>query len=95
VVGAGTGQTTRLRRVGGAARNGATGKPDAVRLAIMAAGAAKYSWFGPAVVARTVADGPFGQAQYGQDRSADEAIVRLTGLATLIASWASTVLDAE
>ena len=63
------------------------GSADSVRAAIAACGAAKYSWFGPAVVSRAVRD-HLGPSSYGQDRSASEALRRVTGIVTLIADWA-------
>ena len=66
---------------------GWTGSADAVRTAIAACGAAKYSWFAPAVAGRAARD-RIGQSSYGQDASADAAARRVTGLVTLIADWA-------
>ena len=63
------------------------GSPDSVRAAIAACGAAKYSWFGPAVLSRAIRD-HLGPSSYGQDRSAGEAVRRVTGIVTLIAEWA-------
>jgi hypothetical protein len=60
---------------------------DAVRAAIAACGAAKYSWFAPALLTRAIRD-DLGPSSYGQDRSAAEAVRRVTGLVTLIAEWA-------
>jgi hypothetical protein len=66
---------------------GWTGSADAVRTTIAACGAAKYSWFAPAVVGRAARD-HIGQSSYGQDTSAAAAVRRVTGLVTLIADWA-------
>ena len=63
------------------------GSDDAVRTAVHACGAAKYSWFGPAMAARAARD-DLGRSSYRQDTSAAEAIRRLTPLVTLIADWA-------
>jgi hypothetical protein len=68
------------------------GSADTVRRAIAACGAAKYSWFGPAVLGRVIRDGTFGHPQYGQDRSGTQALRRLQGLAALLADWAQTTL---
>jgi hypothetical protein len=67
---------------------GWTGSPDAVRTAVHASGAAKYSWFGPAMAARAAA-GDLGRSSYRQDTSPAAAIRRLTPLVTLITDWAS------
>jgi hypothetical protein len=66
---------------------GWTGSDDAVRTAIHACGAAKYSWFGPAMAVRAARD-DLGRSSYRQDTSAAAAIARLTPLVTLIADWA-------
>jgi hypothetical protein len=66
---------------------GWTGPPDAVRTAIAACGAAKYSWFAPAIAGRVARD-HIGPSSYGQDTSAAGAARRVTGLVTLIADWA-------
>jgi hypothetical protein len=63
------------------------GSADAVRTAIAACGAAKYSWFAPAVAGRAARD-RIGQSSYGQDTSAAAAARRVTPLVTLIAHWA-------
>ena len=65
------------------------GSADSARAAIAACGAAKYSWFGPAVLSRAVRD-DLGPSSYGQDRSAAAALRRVTGLVTLIADWSSS-----
>jgi hypothetical protein len=66
---------------------GWTGSDDAVRTWIHASGAAKYSWFGPAMAARAARD-DLGRSSYRQDTSAADAIRRLTPLVTLITDWA-------
>jgi hypothetical protein len=66
---------------------GWAGSPDAVRTAIAASGAAKYSWFAPMVAGRAARD-HIGPSSYGQDTSAAAAARRVTGLVTLIADWA-------
>lgn len=48
---------------------GWTGSADAVRSTIAACGAAKYSWFAPAIAGRAARD-HIGQSSYGQDSSA-------------------------
>ncbi len=65
---------------------GWTGSPDAVRTAVAASGAAKYSWFAPMVAGRAARD-HIGPSSYGQDTSAAAAARRVTGLVTLIADW--------
>jgi hypothetical protein len=71
---------------------GWSGSPDTVRHAIMAAGAAKYSWFGPAVLSRAASGEPYGHSQYGQDHSGEQALLRLRGLMTMLADWAEHTL---
>jgi len=66
---------------------GWTGSADAVRTTIAACGAAKYSWFAPAVAGRAARD-HIGRSPYGQDTSAAAAARRVTSLVTLIANWA-------
>ncbi|WP_203924229.1 aminoglycoside phosphotransferase family protein [Rugosimonospora africana] len=67
---------------------GFTGSPDPVRRAIAICGAAKYCWFGPAVLSRVLRDGTFGHPQYGQDEGGQAAVDRLRGLVELLAAWA-------
>jgi Phosphotransferase enzyme family len=69
---------------------GWAGSDDAVRTAIYASGAAKYSWFGPAMAVRAARD-DLGRSSYRQDTSAAAAIHRLTPLVTLIADWADRI----
>ena len=66
---------------------GWTGSADAVRTTIAACGAAKYSWFPPAIAGRAARD-QLGPSSYGQDTSATAAAHRVTALVTLIADWA-------
>jgi hypothetical protein len=73
--------------IDGLRAGGWTGSADSVRSAIAACGAAKYCWFGPAVVGRALRDDP-GNQSYGQDSSAAAKLERVTGLVTLIAQWA-------
>jgi hypothetical protein len=70
---------------------GWAGSADAVRAAIAACGAAKYSWFAPAVI-RNAIRGDAGRSSYRRDASAQAQVERLTGLVTLIAQWAAAVL---
>ena len=72
----------------GQRHGGWRGSADAVRTAIAACGAAKYSWFAPAVAGRAARD-HIGPSSYGQDTSAAAAARRLTPLVTLIAGWAA------
>jgi len=65
---------------------GWAGSDDAVRTAVHACGAAKYSWFGPAMAVRAARD-DLGRSSYRQDTSAAAAIRRLTPVVTLIADW--------
>ncbi len=73
--------------VNGLRDGGWSGSADAVRTAIAACGAAKYSWFAPAFIGRAIRD-DLGPRSYGHDASAAAAVRRLTGLVTLIAEWA-------
>lgn len=73
--------------LGGLRDGGWTGSADAVRTTIAACGAAKYSWFAPAVAGRAARDN-IGRSSYGQDASAAAAASRVTPLVTLIADWA-------
>jgi hypothetical protein len=66
---------------------GWTGSPDAVRATVAACGAAKYSWFAPAIAGRAARD-HIGQSSYGQDGSAADAARRVLPIVTLIADWA-------
>ena len=76
---------------GGIWRDGGwAGSDDAVRTAIYASGAAKYSWFSPAMALRAARD-DLGRSSYRQDTSAAAAIRRLTPLVTLIADWADQI----
>jgi hypothetical protein len=70
---------------------GWAGSGDAVRAAIAACGAAKYSWFAPAVI-RNAVRGNAGRSSYRSDTSAAAQVERLTGLVTLIAEWAAAAL---
>jgi len=71
----------------GLSDGGWTGSADTVRTTIAACGAAKYSWFAPAVAGRAARD-HIGRSSYGQDTSAAAAARRVTRLVTLIADWA-------
>jgi hypothetical protein len=68
---------------------GWSGSADDVRRAIAACGAAKYSWYGPAVLGRVVKD-DVGTSNYSKDNSVETAVRRVTGMVTLIADWADT-----
>jgi hypothetical protein len=72
---------------------GWSGPPDRVRAAIAACGAAKYSWFAPAFIGRSVHDN-LGPRSYGQDPSAAAAIRRLIPVVTLLADWAAAAESA-
>lgn len=65
------------------------GDPDLVRRAIAACGAAKYSWFGPAVLGRMIR-GSAARNANGRPLDDDAAeLERLRGLVELIVRWAS------
>jgi hypothetical protein len=72
----------------GLREGGWAGRPDTVRRAIAVCGAAKYSWFVPAVLGRVIRDGTLGHPQYGRDTEGAQALSRLRGLAGLLAGWA-------
>ena len=63
---------------------------DAVRRAIRLYGAAKYAWFGPAVMGRAVAEGVLGHANYRIAETVEESLLRHVGLVTMIADWSRT-----
>jgi hypothetical protein len=67
---------------------GWSGSPDAVRVATAACGAAKYSWFAPALVGRAVRD-ERRPTNYSRDSSAESAVQRVTGLVEFISGWAA------
>ncbi|MDP9795281.1 hypothetical protein J2S43_003793 [Catenuloplanes nepalensis] len=68
---------------------GRHGDPDDIRRAIAACGAAKYSWFGPAVLGRMIRGSRAGNA-YGRPLDDDgEELERLRGLVELIVRWAA------
>jgi len=70
---------------------GWAGKADAVRMAIAARGALKYSWLAPAVIRTAVRDDA-GPTSYRAATSAAALVERLTPVVTLIAQWAAAVL---
>jgi hypothetical protein len=75
--------------VEGLREGGYTGGADGVRDAVVAAGAAKYAWFGASVLGLAQSGATFGHPQYGQHSSGAEALTALRGLVTLLADWAS------
>jgi hypothetical protein len=79
------------RYLAGLRDGGWSGSGDAVRSAIAACGAAKYSWLGPACLASAVRD-ELGPSSYGQDTSAVARMRRLAGVASLISEWAAATL---
>jgi hypothetical protein len=76
--------------ISGLRDGGWAGDEDTVRRSIAVCGAAKYCWFGPAVLQKAVS-GDVGASSYSTDTSAQEKVVRLKGLVTLIARWAQSV----
>lgn len=70
------------------------GSADAVRSAIAACGAAKYSWLAPARAGSAARD-ELGKASYASDTSAVSRLQRLAGLVALIAEWAALIDGAE
>ncbi len=74
--------------VGGLRDGGWRGTDTAVRAAIHAYGAAKYSWFAPHVLGKAVRADT--QASiYNRETDRDAELRRLEGLATLLAAWAA------
>jgi hypothetical protein len=69
---------------------GWSGSDDAVRAAIAACGAAKYSWLAPARVG-SVARDDLERASYARDTDAVSRLQRLTDLVALIAGWAASI----
>lgn len=63
---------------------------DAVRRAIRLYGAAKYAWFGVAVMGRAINEGTLGHANYRIDETVSESLARHVGLVTMIADWSRT-----
>jgi hypothetical protein len=84
-------ESTTGRYLEGLRDGGWSGSDDAVRSAIAACGAAKYSWLGPARLASAVRD-ELGPSSYGQDTSAVARMQRLSGVVVLIAGWAASAL---
>jgi hypothetical protein len=76
--------------INGLRDGGWLGPEDCVRSAIAACGAAKYSWFAPAVIRGAVRD-DMGKSSYRQHSSAAATVQRLAGLVALIAQWAESV----
>lgn len=70
----------------GLSEGGWSGSPDEVRRAIAICGAAKYCWFAAARLGAAVRGSSF-RGGYGQDVSADEALIRLSGLVGMLADW--------
>jgi hypothetical protein len=64
--------------------------PDGVRRAIRLYGAAKYAWFGAAVMGRAINEGTLGHANYRIPESVEESLVRHIGLVTMLADWSTT-----
>ncbi|HTJ68085.1 MAG TPA: phosphotransferase [Actinospica sp.] len=73
--------------VRGLADGGVRTSEDDVRRAIAACAVTKYNWLGPAAVAAAVR-GRARKPTYNQDDSAEETLLRISGLATLLADWA-------
>jgi hypothetical protein len=69
---------------------GWSGSADAVRSAIAACGAAKYSWLGPARVGSAARD-DLVPASYARDTDAVSRLQRLTDVITLVADWAASI----
>lgn len=71
----------------GLREGGHTGSTDAVRRAIQTYGAAKYAWYAPAILGRTIHEGSVGHPSYGVRLPAEEELERVTGLVTMLARW--------
>ena len=79
-----------LRHADGSRRAPPTAISKAVRAAIAACGAAKYSWLGPARVGSAARD-DLERASYARDTDAVSRLQRLTDLVALIAGWAASI----
>lgn len=71
----------------GLREGGFGGSLDGVRTAIHAYGAAKYSWFAPAILGQAIHEGNVGNPQYGVRGTVEQELERLTGLVTMLADW--------
>jgi hypothetical protein len=61
-----------------------------LRRSIRLYGAAKYAWFGPAVMGRAINEGALGHANYRIPESVEESLLRHVGLVTMLADWSRT-----
>jgi hypothetical protein len=66
---------------------GFTGSFASVERAIRLYGAAKYAWFGAAVMGRAINEGELGHANYRIDETVAESLERHVGLVTLLGDW--------
>lgn len=83
-------QSATGRYLEGLRDGGWSGSDDAVRAAIAACGAAKYSWLAPARVGSAARD-DLERASYARDTDAVSRLQRLTDLVALIAGWAASI----
>jgi len=77
-----------LAGLGGA---GWHGDPDAVRRAVAAAAAAKYTWLAPRMLGRLAAGQPLRTSFYDPDSSDEEVLQRRRPVLELLAGWADGV----
>lgn len=76
--------------IDGLRSSGYTGSAASVERAIRLYGAAKYAWFGAAVMGRAINEGALGHANYRIDETVSESLERHVGLVTLLADWSRT-----
>src|SRR5262249_33408440 len=67
------------------------GDPDAVRRAVAAAAAAKYTWLAPRMLGRLAAGQPLRTSFYDPDSSDEEVLQRRRPVLELLAGWADGV----
>jgi hypothetical protein len=71
---------------------GFRGDPGAVRRAVAAAGAAKFTWLAPRMLGRLRAGQPLRTSFYDPDSSDEEVLERRRPVFELLAGWAASVL---
>ncbi|MQM24008.1 aminoglycoside phosphotransferase/kinase family protein [Glycomyces albidus] len=77
----------------GLARAGHRGEAQA-RIAVAAAGAAKYCWLAPAMLTRLAAGRPVGSADYDSSGDDTDILERRRPIFAMLVRWARTALDA-
>jgi len=77
----------------GLARAGRPGPAGLVRRGIAAAGAAKYCWLAPTMLARLARGQRVGSPSYDPASSDEEVLARRAGMFALLTAWARVALD--